>query len=74
MEKGFGVKTTVYIGPNGEFVRDISNAQLYKDKELAESAAVLAHGFVTEVIRPARKPRVVKPIKANQSWMKRGGS
>lgn len=51
MEKGFGVKTTVYIGQNGEFVRDISNAQLYQDEELAEAEAVatLVDGSVEEV-------------------------
>lgn len=82
-ERGYAIKVTMYLGHDGVPVKELKDAELIKDFELAEAAALVAGGQWVDVVRkvrPAekrlhkRKTAAKKHLspKANQSWM-RGG-
>lgn len=74
MEEGYVVRAMVYQGSDGKFTRHLSQAQLIKDKELAEAAANLANGWVVPVVRvPKNQPKKKnkQSFKSNQEWMRK---
>ena len=74
MEEGYVVRAMVYQGSDGKFTRHLSQAQLIKDKDLAEAAADLANGWVVPVVRAEKnqsKKKNKKPCKSNQGWMRK---
>lgn len=71
MAEGYVVKMMAYQGADGRLVRNLSEAQLIKDHQLAESAAEVSGGWVVPVIRPEKSKKKVKPVKNNQAWMRR---
>lgn len=74
MAEGFVVKMMAYQGADGRLVRNLSEAQLITDHQLAESAAEVSGGWVVPVIRPDKPKKASRPKKAvknNQAWMRR---
>lgn len=71
MSEGYVVKVMVYQGADGKLVRNLADAELIEDRQLAESAAIVAGGWITPVIRPGKPKKKVKPVKNNQAWMRR---
>lgn len=74
MEEGYVVRAMLYQGSDGKFTRHLGQAQLIKNKELAEAAANLAHGWVVPVVRTPKKharATEAKPCKSNQEWMRK---
>lgn len=79
------VKVLAYLNEFGHPTQHVKNAKQFADKELAEAAALVADGIVTEVRevrtftpksnpqkldKPVVKSKNTKKKKTNQSWMK----
>ena len=65
-EEGYAVKLTVYQSKNGNLTRNLQQAQLFTDRELAEQAAKLANGSVIDVKRQVRDKSIEKEVKSSQ--------
>lgn len=71
MVDGYAVKVFMYQGADGHLVRNVSDAKLFADKELADAAADLSHGWTVPVIdMKNREKTAAKKCRKNQSWMK----
>lgn len=73
MADGYAVKVFMYQGADGHLVRNVSDAKLFADKELADAAADLSNGWTVPVIDMKNRERPhTKKCKPNQSWMRSG--
>lgn len=73
LNKGYVVKVMMYLDAEGTPVKKLSDAQLFKDKELAELTAEISNGWSVVVLRPDKVDKPAKKQKSkrkNQSWIK----
>lgn len=70
----FAIKREVYQGSDGVQVDAMSQVKTFDSYYEAKRVADNCSGRVVEVIKFEKKPTVVrnrKPVKPNQSWMRR---